>query len=693
MDDRARKANNSAEKSPEEGGSTNDQRASLGESERMDTLRERLYARGDAPKQRERHSLQEESALEQLRREAARREELKKQEAARQQTAEQSAAARTMSPQVADGSEKNQQALKRSLGMAIKKRGYRFTLILASIVFFIAAMGLSSLFLFFGNNTISGENITIDIADPPLAVGGGEQMMLQVAIANHNAVPIGSATLIVDYPPGTQSASQAGKSLTSERIQLNSIGAGEVINVPIRAVFFGEENEEKTVNVSVEYRIENSNATFFKEAEPWRFKITSSPVALEVKNVGSISSGQEVAFELTVSSNSPTPLKNILVKASYPSQFDFTDAEPATASGQDTWLIDELKPEGKQTIVIKGIVVGKQNEDRLFTFSVGVPSESNRFNLTSVYTKSTAEITIEDPFLGVGVSINESTDESVVINTGEAANVRINFKNTLEDTIYDGKITAKLSGNALNEIKVKVDHGFYDSTTNTITWDSVDVDALKEIPPGRTSSVGFSLEPKSNADRTPIITLDVTAKGQRVFEDRVPQELVGTASRDIRIASAVTLGSSALYSEGPFTNTGPTPPVAEAVTQYTYLLTVKNGSNDITDAEVTAVLPQYVTWLDLISSGDDVSYNSVNRTMTWDIGDMDANAYEEVWIQVSFLPSLSQVDTTPTLLGAQRLRATDRFTGTILRAETPALSTALVNDPDEEAHDGTVQEP
>jgi hypothetical protein len=301
-------------------------------------------------------------------------------------------------------------------------------------------------------------------------------------------------------------------------------------------------------------------------------------------------------------------------------------------------------------------------------------------------------MSIEQPFLGVGVTVNNSGAETVAIEPGARATVRINFENSLDATIYDGVITAKLTGNAINEIDIDVSDGFYDSSSNIIRWDSTDVRGLGEIAPGRSSQVTFSLTPDQTIGRTPEIGLTVTVSGQRVYEDRVPQELVGTVSRSIRVSSQIVLNSSALYSEGPYHNSGPIPPVAEKVTQYALLLAVQNGSNDITDAEVTAVLPQYITWLDQVTTGDAVSYNASRREMTWDIGDMDANDYEEVWVQVSFLPSLTQVDTTPTVLESQRFRATDRFTGEVIRGTASALTTALLNDPDEDAHNGRVQE-
>jgi len=489
------------------------------------------------------------------------------------------------------------------------KQTYRVKLVIVGLAFFVIAMVISSASLYFGGGSISGENISIDISDTQFTIGGGEQLSFQVAIANQNSVPIESATLIIDYPVGTQSAENSGEELFSERVQLNDIDTGEVINVPLKAIIFGEENEEKTINASVEYRVRGSNAIFFKEAEPLRLKINSSPVTIRVNAVDSISSGQEIEIGLIIRSNSPTPLSDILVKASYPTGFDFTESDTETSSGQDTWLIEDLAPEEEQTIVIRGLIVGKQNEERIFEFSVGVPNERDRFGLASVFSKATAEVAMEEPFLDIGVEIDGDSSETVVISTKDSTSVNITFTNTQGDAIYDGVITAKLSGNALNEIEIDVSDGFYDSTTNIITWDSVDVEGLAEIAPGQSNLVRFRLSPEENISRTPEIGLEVTVSGQRVYDDRVPQELVGSISRTIRVESLTKLESSAVYSVGQFTNTGPIPPIAEEITQYTFNMEVQNGSNNITNTEVTAVLPP-----DDASFGFDNVIRPANRT-------------------------------------------------------------------------------
>jgi len=642
--------------------------------EKIDELRERLYTRDDTPRTRKRTQLQQnkktsvpedwETRPPQKKRASTRVSNTSRSTTTESQSAEKNVLLRKKVPE----------AIVRNTS----RRAYRSKIILGGLVFFLFTLILSGIFLVWGNKGISGSNIGVEVVGP-FAVGGGEVLPLRISVANENAVSIESATLIIEYPPGTQAAGN-NTDVFIERRPIGVIASGEVHNFSTDARVFGEENAEKIVQVGIEYRVSGSNATFYKEAEPFKFKISSSPVVLDIESVRSISSGQESEMTLTLRSNSPSPLSGVLVQVKYPFGFDFSEADPAPVSGNSIWRIDTLEPEEEYVITLSGIMSGSQDEEKVFDVSVGLPNERDRFSLASVFTIGTAEVKIEAPFLGVDVSVNDNTSAVVIADPGDTIDVRVTFTNTLDSTVYDGVIEVALKGAAANNVEVNAGSGFFNSTTDTITFDSVDNKSLKEMVPGKSNTVSFSMKPKSTIASTPEIVLEVTGKGKRVFEDRVPQELAATESRTIKFASTAGLTSGVAFFGSVFANTGPTPPVAEQETTYTLILEASAGSNDMTDTVVTATLPPYVVWLDTVSPQGEVSYSAGSRTLSWDAGTVDANKKKQVSIQVKLTPSTSQVGIVPTVLDTQRLRATDRFTGTTVRADAPAVTTALDGD-------------
>lgn len=558
------------------------------------------------------------------------------------------------------------------------RSSYRLKLVMIGLGFFVVSILLSSLFILWGGNSISGENISISVTGP-FTIGGGESLDLQIGITNQNAVPIESATLVVEYPTGTQSASEPGRELFVERLPLSNVDSGETVNIPLRAQVFGEENEELTVRASVEYRVRGSNATFYKEADPLRFKISSSPVVVSIDAVRNLSSGQETDIELTLSSNSPNPITDILVKAEYPSGFDFARSEPAPVSGQNVWSVSEIAPEGETTIVITGAVLGTQSEEHVMRFSVGVPNERDRFNLASVFATASTEFLLEEPFLDVGIDIDGLRNQTVSVAPGSQPSVAVEVENTLETTIYDAVVEIQLSGNALSDTNVQVNDGYYNSNTRIITWDISSVPGLEEMVPGDRQVFSFSLIPDGGAVATPQINIDAAVRAKRIAADRSQEQLVGTGSAVLRVESVTEL-TGTTFEAG--RNTGPVPPVVGEQTEYDLQLAVSNGSNDITGVVVSATLPSYVEWLGRTSGTGAFEYNPVTRVVEWRPGDMAGGQAVAGSFSVAFLPSTSQVGTTPTLVGEQRLRADDRFTGSTVRADSAALTTRVGGDRD-----------
>ncbi|MBX2866581.1 hypothetical protein KTR10_01310 [Candidatus Kaiserbacteria bacterium] len=566
--------------------------------------------------------------------------------------------------------ERSQQSLQDSLKeeetqtMPKKKKGYRMKLLVAGGVFFGIALLLSLIFLFLGNNTISGENISLEVSGP-FAIGGAETVDMRVILENNNAVPIESATLIIEYPVGTQKADGSGQELFTERKSLDVIGSGQLVSEEFSATLFGEENAEKVVNVSVEYRVRGSNAVFYKEAEPLRMKISSSPIVLSLKAPRERTSGQDIELEFIVASNSEETLNDILISATYPFGFEYEDADPRPDSGDNIWRIDSLSPEERETFTVRGVLTGLQNEDRVFTFSAGVGTERDPFTLASVYAVADHEVKIDAPSLNVDVDINGSNSESVIIQEGQSATVRVDVLNTLDTTLNNVTVDVVLGGNILDSIDIGLTDGFFDSKNNTLSFDRGSVSAFRGIPSGARRSVSFTIVPDEEIGKTSEITLDITVRGSESTSSNESDLLYQTTKRTIQLSSRASLSGEARFIGG-----SAIPEVGEE-TQYAVDLLLQNGSNQLIDGTVTAVLGENVT---LNNAGGALSYDAGTRTVTWTVGSVGVRGSERTTLSLSITPDAGDRGSTPILLETQRFKATNKFTGLTVRAEHTALA-------------------
>lgn len=575
--------------------------------------------------------------------------------------------------------------------IVIKKKTYRSIILLGALALFLLVLGVTGMYMFLGNNQISNKNIELTIAGP-ITVGGGEVMPLELTVKNDNKVSIEGAVLIVNLPPGTKSNSEPKRDMLEERISVGTVAAGDVIKIPLEAVVYGEENQERQVQATVEYRLVGSNGTFYKEALPLSFKINSSPVVIRVDSVKKVSSGQEVEMTLSVQSNASTPLKDILLMADYPNNFDFSSASPAPTYRESAWLISELNPEKSATIKIVGTIVGQQAEEFQLKFTAGTPKPENQFELGSVLANASADFLIEQPFIHVGMQVNGVENEVVTAKTGERTEVTVFVRNTLTDTLYDMAVEVGVKGNVLVRDRVNVSRGYYDSVKDVIRFDPSGNKDLAQIPPGETKTFSFSLEP-GNEISTPAFTLTANAYARRVSETNATEQLVGTAKSEVKFTSAVTVSRELGRSNHGFVEVGSIPPVADTQTTYTVTLIASAGGNDVAGASVATAIPQYVSWQNQTTGDGAVTFNPVSKEVTWSIGDIEAGKTKQISFQVALLASQNQVGSTPALLSTVRFRATDRFTGSVVRAEAAPLSTELSTEAGFTKDNGVVQAP
>lgn len=578
-----------------------------------------------------------------------------------------------------------------------KKGGVLGTLFVASLLFFVIAAVASAFFFLKGGQTISAGNIRMDILGPT-TIGGGDELVLQLAIGNENPVAMRTTDLVVEFPEGTRAPQNENKELPRLRESLGDIESGEVVNKTVRALLFGEEGTQKTLKISLEYRVDGSNAFFSKEQE-YTVTLNASPVSLEVSAPSEATSGQNVTFTVVVTSNSQTPLKNLLLVAEYPFGFTYKTGNQAPKYGDNIWAIGDLPAGGKRTIVFSGQLSGEDGDERFFRYSVGTESKQNEKQLAVAYVVKPVSLKIEKPFLSADLSIDGSSPSTAVIKAGKVVRADIQWSNNLPNQLLDGEIRVKISGAALDRSSVTVDRGFYRSGDNTIVWNGQTDSEFLSIDSGARGRVGFTFNTQGassgQAIQNPEITLEVSVSGRRVGETGAPENIESSSKQVLRVGTDLLLGTRITRTTGPFSNTGPLPPRAEQETTYTVTWNVINSSNTVENVDVRATLPPYVRFLGTVSpSGEDVTFAPVGGTVVWHIGTLEStpqgSAGKEVSFQIGFTPSITQVGTSPILMNEQSVTGTDQFTNSPVGSNRQALTTRLLSDPGVPVEHGVV---
>lgn len=573
--------------------------------------------------------------------------------------------------------------------MAQKKHNFVNKIFVFSLLFFLVAAAVAGFVFWGGMNSVSSRNVDIKLTGP-LEVGGGQEVSFSIDVINNNNTDLDSASLIVKYPAGTRLATDLTKDLAEERFTLQKIKSGESFSQNIKAVFFGEKGSSKQIQISLEYRVANSSALFYKEKSQ-EISISSAPVIVTPTYPKEVNSNQEISFSLELTSNSKDKINNFLVKVEYPFGFVFKDATPATSFGNNIWQFSNLNPGEKKKITFRGNIIGQDNEEKVFRVNVGTASQDDERAIAVPFSELVESITLKKPFVGLDFLI-EGENSDLTSQGGSQVGSTLVVRNNLPDKLFNVSVTVSFKGGAFDKSSVLPGSGgFFQSANNTILWDKREVPEFAEMEPGSVKNLSFRLTPLLYANivkgAKPEIEMSVTVKGERLLDSGLAEDVMATEQAKIILATSLSLSAKSVRAIGNIENSGPIPPKADNRTTYTILWSISNSFNQVSGAEVRATLPSYVKWTGLKSPESEIiSYNQVTNEVIWNVGSILSNtgfgsAPKQVYFQLELLPSLSQVGQAPALTSEANLSATDKVTGLKVSARASAVSTNFAGDP------------
>ncbi len=566
-----------------------------------------------------------------------------------------------------------------------------FKILIGSILFFTVALLLVFIRFMDGGNFISGDNILINIK-APISIAGGSVLPFEIEIKNNNNVSLLNADLRIDFPDGTKKSDDLGLTIKREQIFIGDIVSGQTIKKNLSIALLGEENQQKDIELILEYKVAGSNS-LFKKNKTFSVLLSSSPVNIIISGPGEVNTNQTVDFTVDIISNSNTLIKNLLLQVDYPFGFIYKSANPKTVTDNNLWLIGDLEPGAKRSIQISGILSGQEGEERGFNFRVGSANDLENLILNIPFVSNFSSIVIRRPFVSADISFNKVETKEYISRAGEKIETLIKWRNNLPYEVSDVSIAIKITGNSLNKASISTDSGFYRSIENTIIFDKSTNRNLASLEAGKSGESKFSFASFDTSSVTgaglsnPTITLDIFVKGKRVGYSGNQEDILFSDSRQVRLTDNPRLFAKALYYIGPFQNKGPIPPKAEQETTFTITWTATNPLNNLSSVRAVATLPTYITWLNSVSpNGEKITYDDNTRQVIWSIGNMTAgagiySAPKEVSFQISALPSVSQIGNTLELISNVSLSGTDNFTSTGVSAGFQSLDTRLTSDP------------
>ncbi|MDO8523695.1 MAG: hypothetical protein Q7R74_00525, partial [bacterium] len=482
-----------------------------------------------------------------------------------------------------------------SLAMAGKRRPSRFALLfVGSGVFFLVAVGIAALLFFSGSNIVSTKNVDLEISGPA-SIGAGDTLSLQVVVTNRNSVPMQLTDLVIEFPPDTRSASDISVELPRIRESLGTVNPGESVNRTVKAVLFGTSGTQVSVDASVEYRVPSSNAIFVTTTT-YAARISQSPATISVTAQNEVVSGQGTSLTVTVTSNAPQVLKNVLLLVTYPPGFAFQSADPASFSGTTLWSLGDIEPAGARSLTIRGVFTGEDGDQRTLTFTAGNKKQGTDAQIAAPLATASQNFTLRKPFISAGIVLDNSIADQHTIQRGRTVNGGIEWTNNLPIAVQNLSVELNIQGQILNGASVKVPQGFFSSANSSILWDKSTRLDFANVAPGESGTLAFSfatLPVGSGNFRNPALNFTLTVHANRASEGNVPTTVDSSAKTTALVATDLALTASLSH----IGTAGPIPPKVNNETVYIVSWTLSNSANALANTAVTAVLPSYVRFI------------------------------------------------------------------------------------------------
>jgi hypothetical protein len=556
-----------------------------------------------------------------------------------------------------------------------------------AVLFFLVALGIASYFFYFGSNSVSTDKVTVAVQGPP-TIAGGDVVPLSFTITNKNPVTIENATLEVDFPEGTQSATSEFTPYPRYVENLGLLASGATVTRSIKAIVFGAAGQTLALPVSLSYGTASSNAVFVKKSS-YMLAVSSTPLSVTVDSLTETVSGDPVTFTITIRSNATKTLNNVVLTTTSP--FGFSVTSSSLPLSNSSFLIGKLAPGASKQVTLTGTLTGQDTEQRVFHFTVGTAKSAQDQALAVTYMTQDATIAITSPFITTTLALNGDTSANSVITSGSIQNVSLSYTNTLSTPVTNASIILTVTGGAIDYNSIRTSSGFYNSANHSIIFSKDTDPALAQLAPGASGIGAFTFSTLPVGVPSPTVTFAISASGTRVGQSNVPEQVTTSVVKTAKVATTVKLGASSSRIVGGFLTSGPVPPHADQVTTYSVVWNAQNSGNAVAGGIVTATLPGYVSYTGKSSGVGTFSYDSVSHTMTWNVGDLPQGANTQGVFQVALTPSTSQKGGPVQLTSGASFSGYDRFAGVQVSATAGGATTETFQDAGYVSGNGTVQ--
>ena len=457
------------------------------------------------------------------------------------------------------------------------------------------------------------------------------------------------------------------------------------------AVFWGKQNDARTIDVTVWYKL-GTLSTRFQKTISYTPHIASDVVFLHMSVPEQVLPDQQFSFSASYANIGTARIGQGTVRIEFPEGFAVSKIDPDMKQDGTarTAAFAQLEPKAETIISVQGVIASSAGQGKQITMRVTTLVRNVSIELGAIQKNV---LVISSP-LTLSISVNNKPDYA--LSLGEIAQYTLTFQNNSSVSLKDVVIMSDVSNPWFLLDTMQARNGSFSSKDKTITWNGGTVPALLVVNPGQSGAVSFSVKirqgfTQGQINNTVAVHADISAPNT---SQNIGTAIASQANIVSKIQGMIGLTATVWYRDpysSGFAQSGPMPLRVNQTTAYSVHMRVSVQANDFRDISVQTVLPAGVSCSGNVK-GDAQGFLCNPRTneIVWTIPSISAYTEKELIVQVNVVPSVDQVGRTIPILGQATSNATDAFTQTVVSQHTQGIMSDLPDDSSVDAITGRV---
>jgi len=443
--------------------------------------------------------------------------------------------------------------------------------------------------------------------------------------------------------------------LTSTLKNVSILSANSSITQAFKVRFWGRENDNRKIEISLRYTQGNFDTRFEKKLT-LETTIGQTPFDSQINITDEVLTNQDFDFQIKIKNKSDQNFEQLFFNLVPVGGMEIISSEPQIENFK---VFLPLKGQEEKTIEIQAKIQGQGGEGKKIIANLVVPVRGN-------------EIIVFQRERNISL-INKPLDLHILTSSqnfdlDQKVNYSIAYSNNSQLVLRSIVITADVSDPWFDLNTLNIQNGGYLTPDNKIVWNAGRNQNLSQLDINETGNVNFSVKIKKdyNNQKNNVVRAKASIDTTEIIPN-LAGKIYNEVSIENKIRGKLIIVPSIYFKDpnGFFQNSGTYPPKVNQLSQYSLYLDIEALGNNFKNINLKTVLPANVIFTGQIkgdSQNVNLIYNPRTNELEITIPEVTAFSKKTLVFQIEFTPSQDMIGKPGLLLESINIKAQDSFT-------------------------------